>query len=46
VYGWTAIWLVIMLLFAGRRFLNVRLPALLRDFFATVHRLSRRHKKS
>ena len=46
VYGWTAVWLVIMLLFAGRRFLNVRLPALLRDFFASVQNFSRRHKKS
>ena len=46
VFWWTAAWLLIMGLFAGRRFLYVRVPALLRDFFASVQSFSQRHKKS
>lgn len=45
VFSWTAAWLLIMGLFAGRRFLYVRVPALLRDFFASVESFSQRRKK-
>lgn len=46
VFVWTALWLAIMALFGGRRFLTVRLPVLLRDLVASVHSGSRRNDKS
>ena len=46
VFWWTVAWLLIMGLFAGRRFLYVRVPALLRDFSTSVHNFSQRRRKS
>jgi len=46
VFWWTVAWLLIMGLFAGRRFLYVRVPALLRDFSTSVHNFPQRRRKS
>lgn len=46
VFVWTALWLAIMALFGGRRFLTVRLPVLLRDLVAGFRSGSRKNNKS
>jgi len=43
---WTALWLAVMGLFTGRRFLSVRLPVLLHEFAQSVRGVSQRRKKS